>query len=450
MITLKLTNTLHGTKEPLKPIDGNKVKLYVCGITPYDYSHIGHGRSYVNFDLLVRSLRFFGYDVTYVRNVTDIDDKLLNKAIAQGNIHDYLSIAQHFTTDFHHQLDKLNCVHPDHEPRATQSIETIVEIIGKLIERGHAYVSGFDVYYDISTFPSYGQLSGKKLDDMQAGARVEINEKKRNPADFVLWKGNDHGAFWNSPWGMGRPGWHIECSAMIKASLGDTIDIHGGGHDLIFPHHENEIAQSEGATGVKLANIWMHNGFLNINKEKMSKSLGNMLSLHGLMEEVAPVVLRFYFLQHHYHSPMDFSHEGLQATQAAYKRLVNALTDTQATSTPVTLKSLLACNLPQWFDDLINALSDDLNSPKMLGIIFEHLNEIRDNAALKQTVYLLLSEVLGLSCEPLPEKEITLTPEVEALIAAREQARIDKNWKVADEIRAQLDALGYKVQDKKQ
>jgi cysteinyl-tRNA synthetase len=449
MIELKLTNTLSGSKELFKPIEASKVKLYVCGITPYDYSHIGHGRSYVNFDLLVRALTFFGYEVTYVRNVTDIDDKLLNKAIAQGNIADYLSIAQKFTDDFHLQLNKLNCMQPTHEPRATQSIPMIVEIIEQLVKRGHAYVSQHDVYFDISTFPAYGALSGKKLDEMQAGARVEINDKKRNPADFVLWKGNDHGAFWDSPWGKGRPGWHIECSAMIKEVLGDTIDIHAGGHDLIFPHHENEIAQSECATSKKLANIWMHNGFLNINKEKMSKSLGNMLSLGSILHEVDPMVLRFYFLQHHYHAPMDYSLEGLQSTRAAYKRLINALSGHSQSPQSITSTSFDRHNLPAWFNDLVTALADDLNSPKMLGIIFEHLAEIRDNAPLRQSVYELLFHGMGLSCTALAEEEVTVTPEITQLIAAREAARAEKNWKLADELRDRLTQLGYVAQDQK-
>ena len=450
MIELKLTNTFGGAKTVFKPLHSTAVKLYICGITPYDYSHIGHGRSYVNFDLLVRMLQFCGYSVNHVRNVTDIDDKLLNKAVTAGNILDYTKIAEFFSNDFHGQLTALNCLPPDHEPRATQSIAMMIELIEKLIARNHAYVSGFDVYFDVTSFKTYGQLSGKKLDEMQAGARVEINEKKRNPFDFVLWKGSDHGAFWDSPWGKGRPGWHIECSAMIKKVLGDTVDIHGGGHDLIFPHHENEIAQSECATGKKLANLWLHNGFLNINKEKMSKSLGNMVSLHQLLTEWDPMVLRFYYLQHHYRAPMDFAPDGLAAAQAAYKRLVAAVAGVKRDHSAVTLKSLLSCGLDEWFDEMLYALADDLNSPKMLGILFEHLHELKEHEATRSAVYQLLSGVLGLTCQPLPEKTVTLTPEIEALIAQREQARAAKNWKVADELRAQLASLGYTVQDKKQ
>lgn len=439
---LQLTNTLTKKKEVFEPLEEGKVKLYGCGVTPYDYSHIGHGRSYVFVDLLTRFLQFIGYDVSYVRNVTDIDDKLINKAEKAGDIMGYKALAEKFTELYRGEMDRLNCLPPKVEPLVTEHIKEIVEFIEGLIAAGKAYVVDNDVYFDVESFgEEYGKLSGKKLEDLQAGARVAVDERKKNPADFALWKGNDKELFWESPWGHGRPGWHIECSALAKAYLGESLDIHCGGMDLVFPHHENERAQSEALHGKIFTRYWVHNALLNIDKQKMSKSLGNILSLKEIFEKYDPMVLRYYFLQHHYRTPIDFSFELLKSAQVAYKKLIHCFEGTEGDSTAEEL-------LPA-VQEMVNALSDDLNSPKALGIVFEHLQEVRENKTLRIQVKSFLQGVLGLTLTPLQEEVVELTPEIRALIKEREEARGEKNWAKADEIRDQLKALGYEVQDKK-
>ncbi len=445
-MNIQLFNTLTKKKEILTPHAQEPLKLYVCGITPYDYAHIGHGRVYVTFDVLVRLLRFLSYPVTYVRNITDIDDKLITKAQQQGKT--YQDVADFFIKHFHQDTLHLNCLQPDHEPRVTAYIADIIAFIVKLIEKKHAYVLDHDVYFDIASFPAYGKLSKRNLDDMLAGARVDVNDKKKHPADFALWKGNTDGQFWQSPWGYGRPGWHIECSVMANKLLGSTLDIHGGGMDLIFPHHENEIAQSESLHDKQLATIWMHNAFVNINKEKMSKSLGNIIALHTILQTKDPMVLRFFYLQHHYRTPIDYSDDELEATQTAYKKLINHLEG--ETSKQATFSSLAdyATTNPV-AQAMLAALCDDLNTPKFLGLIFEHLAALKDDQKLRSFVYTLLHTVLGLTLQPIKEKTIAITPEIETLIKQREQARHDKNWALADQLRDKLKTLGYEVQDKK-
>jgi cysteinyl-tRNA synthetase len=436
-MNLTLYNTLSRRKEILSFTPHEPVKMYVCGVTPYDYAHIGHGRVYVNADLLARLLRFLGHDVIYVRNITDIDDKLLAKAAEKGDAGSYRSIAEHFTKLFQDEMKKLWFLVPTQEPRVTECIPNIIAFIVGLIDKGHAYVLDGDVYFDVASFPEYGTLSKRNLDDMLAGARVDVNEKKRHPADFALWKGNKENLFWQSPWGYGRPGWHIECSVMANKYLGTTIDIHGGGMDLIFPHHENELAQSAALHNAPLARVWLHNAFVNINKEKMSKSLGNIISLHTLFEKYDPMVVRFYYLQHHYRTPIDFSDDDMAAAQTAYKRLVAAF----------ELVSVADNKTVQ--PELIEALCDDLNTPKFFGMVFERLVACKTDKSLAQALKLLLVNVLGLSLKPLQEKILKLTPEIEKLLSEREQARKEKNWTRADKLRDELAALGYRVQDKK-
>src|SRR3989304_813986 len=319
---IKITNTLSGTKEAFKSREPGKVRLYVCGVTPYDNAHIGHGRVYVTFDMLYRLLHYLDYEVTYCRNFTDIDDKLLNKAEAAfGDRLRYKEIADSYIKSYTEDMRKLNTLPPDYEPRVTENIDAIIAFIQGLIGARKAYVANGDVYFHIQAFPDYGKLSKQKLDELRAGARVEVSELKKDPLDFALWKSEPEGQFWKSPWGYGRPGWHIECSALAATYLGKHIDIHAGGMDLIFPHHENEIAQSEGRYGAPFSKYWMHNAFVRVDKEKMSKSLGNFFTLQDVFKNIDPMVIRYYYITHHYRAPLDFSFDDIAAVQKSYQRL---------------------------------------------------------------------------------------------------------------------------------
>lgn len=441
-------DSLSKTKKVFTPITSHSVKLYVCGITPYDYAHLGHGRCYVSFDLLYRFLTLLNYNVTYVRNYTDIDDKIINKALQATPQAHYSDISKKFIASFKQDMQALNCLPPTHEPTVTESIESIISFVEGLITQKHAYVINNDVYFDISTFPSYGKLSGKNLEQLQAGARIDVDTRKKNPGDFALWKGTPNKTFWHSPWGFGRPGWHIECSAMAHSILGETIDIHGGGQDLQFPHHENEIAQTESLTKKTFANTWLHNAFVNINKEKMSKSLGNFVTLQGLFKDIDPMVLRYYYLQHHYRTPLDFSAEELTSVTTAYKKLtaLAQLLTEPITITNISIAEIIENNLGQ---KLIAALCDDLNTPKFLGIIFEHFSEIKLNSNYLRIIVFLLQSALGLTLNPLANTEPVITPEIEDLLKQRNIARQEKNWALADTLREKLKQLGYTPQDKK-
>jgi cysteinyl-tRNA synthetase len=447
---IKLTNTLTHQKEVFVPLSKDEVKIYVCGITPYDYSHLGHGRCYVNFDTLVRLFKFLDYKVNFVRNFTDIDDKILKKAEALGDLNLYPQVSKKFIEAYHKDMRALGNIKPTHEPKVTDYIPQIIDFVQKLIKKEIAYVIESDVYFDISKFSDYGKLSGRDISEQQAGARVEVDERKHNPADFVLWKGNQEGLFWKSPWGYGRPGWHIECSVMAQELLGETIDIHGGGMDLIFPHHENEIAQSEGLHKKIFANYWLHNAFITINKEKMSKSLGNFVTLKDIFNQFDPMVLRYFFLQHHYRTPIDFSDEELRASKTAYKKLINCFNSMvrqahHEREINVTSHDVLKNSLSQ---EIIEALCDDLNTPKALGIIFENLAVFKEDDQARLSVQAIIQNVLGLNLYPI-EEYISITPEIENLLKQRDQARKDKNWTLADKIRDQLKILGYEVKDKK-
>ncbi len=368
---LKITNTLSGKKESFKPIETKKIKLYVCGVTPYDYAHVGHGRVYVTFDVLYRLLKFLGYEVTYCRNFTDIDDKLLNRATKElGDQFRYGEIAQKFIDSFHQDVATLNCLPPTYEPRVTENMDEIINFIDGLVKKEKAYVVNGDVYFSIEQFPEYTKLSKQKLDDLHAGARVEIREKKKDPLDFALWKSEPEGTFWKSPWGYGRPGWHIECSALARLFLGEQIDIHGGGMDLIFPHHENEIAQTESLTGKQFSQYWMHNAFVRIDKEKMSKSLGNYFTLQEVFKQFDPMVVRFYYLNHHYRAPLDFSFDDLEVAKKTYQKL--ALFFAKHECTPRAYEVVAADSVVK---QMLEFLTDDLNTPGMLGVIFSNLGE---------------------------------------------------------------------------
>ncbi len=443
---LTITNTLTGAKELFKPIVDKQALLYVCGITPYDYAHLGHGRCYTVFDLLFRLLQVLEYEVTYCRNFTDIDDKLLARAQAEVNDqHAYPMIATKFINAFHEDMASLNCLTPTFEPRVTERIPEIISFIEHLIAKGNAYVVAGDVYYSIETFPEYGKLSKRDLSDLVVGARVQVREDKRSPFDFALWKKDIPGnPGWQSPWGWGRPGWHIECSALANHYLSQTIDIHGGGMDLIFPHHENEIAQSEGLHHKPLAHYWVHNAFVIINKEKMSKSLGNFFTLRQVFEHYDPMVVRYYLLNHHYRHPLEFSFTDLDSFAKSYQRL-------SLFFKPISLQSLTheALMTVPLLQKLMNALCDDLNVAKFFGILFDNLSMLSDDQEQAGIVKALVQTTLGLSLEPLAEQKILVTPEIQELIVLREQARLAKDWAQADALREQLRALGFMIQDHK-
>ncbi len=442
---LKLTNSLSKKKELFKPQKEKSVSLYVCGITPYDYSHLGHGRCYVSFDILVRLLKFLDYDVTYVRNYTDIDDKLLKKA-SESDL-TYTQIAQQFIDAYKKDMSALNNLEPTIEPRVTTHIPEIIDFIKKLVDTQKAYVLEHDVYFDITSFDKYGKLSHKNIDDLESGARVQTDTRKKHPGDFALWKGNDQKLFWESPWGYGRPGWHIECSVMAKKHLGETIDIHAGGADLIFPHHENEIAQSESLHNKTFAQYWLHNAFVNINKEKMSKSLGNIVSLKDIFKKIDPMVLRYYFLQHHYRTPIDFNIGDLDGVKTAYKKLITNFGQTKQITHQVTHKELALGH--ELTTKILNALCDDLNTSQALGLIFQSLQEIKQSEILTHAIQAILQNILGLTLQPLEEEIAPITPEIEQLIKEREAARAKKDWAQADVLRDKLLQLGYHVHDKK-
>lgn len=437
---IKLTNTYTGKKEIL-PVSDETIRLYVCGITPYDYAHIGHGRCYVMFDVLYRYLRSCGIPVSYCRNFTDIDDKLLHKAQEQyGDKFAYKKVADNFIEKYLEDMESLNCQFPDVQPRVTEVIKEIIEFIKGLIANGSAYVVDGDVYFSVKNFPAYGELSKRKLEQLCAGARVDINDKKQDPLDFALWKGEDEGTFWKSPWGWGRPGWHIECSVMAYKNLGKTIDIHGGGMDLMFPHHENEKAQSEALWKQTFSNIWMHIAFVQINKEKMSKSLGNFFTLRELFNEFDPMVIRFYLLSHHYRSPIDFSLEELERADKVYRKLCKIFSQRQC-----SLEGS-SCDIEVYplMQKITHFIEDDLNTVGIWGVIFEHAQDMGEEFC---SIKSFVQNILGLNLEILPEPVVCITSEMQELIEKRKKARLEKDWNTADMLRDQLIKMGYEVKD---
>jgi len=469
-MTIKIYNTLSGKREPLKPLVPGHVKLYVCGITSYDYCHIGHARSALAFDMIVRYLRYRNYKVTYVRNFTDIDDKIIARAQEQGCSSGEL--ANRFIDEFYVDMDKLGIDRPDLEPKATDHITEMIDIIGELIDKGMAYQSGTDVYYVVDSFPEYGKLSGRNLEDMKAGARIAVNEQKHNPMDFVLWKGSKPGEpTWESPWGPGRPGWHIECSAMSRKYLGTTFDIHGGGKDLIFPHHENEIAQSEGANGKPFVTTWIHHGFVTIRDEKMSKSLGNFLTIRDILSHYHPEILRFFVFSTQYRNPLDFSESAMQDATAGLERLygcVAAIDSLDPEAGDEQLQTALAGDDSEKISALEErfqqAMDNDFNTAQAQGIFFDTVKSINKNLKklpatparsdilfLKNAGSVLkkLADIMGLLRENSSsflssQKQLLLAnidideASVKAMIAEREQCRIEKNWSRSDEIRDEL------------
>ncbi len=442
-MSLQIFDTLAREKRDFQPIEAEKIGMYVCGMTVYDRCHLGHGRVMVAFDAIVRYLRFRGFDVNYVRNITDVDDKIFARAAERGI--DFSELTAEMIDAMHQDEKKLGCQSPNLEPRATSNIESMLKLIETLISKDAAYqgASG-DVYFRVSAFPEYGKLNNRKLDDMIAGARVAVADDKESPADFVLWKSAKEGEeSWPSQFGPGRPGWHIECSAMSMDALGQTFDIHGGGPDLKFPHHENEIAQSEAATGCTFARYWMHAGAVRVNEEKMSKSLGNFVTLDALFKEFHPEVIRFFLLQSHYRSAISFSDDALVQAETAYSRLVQALPD-----------ELSAPSSDAIFE-FQTLMDDDFNTPRAIALLFELASEGSSESA---SSVMAIGKVLGLFAsgkEAFFEQQQALKAAksglsdaaIDALIVAREQARKDRDFGTADKIRDDLIAQGVVLED---
>ena len=448
---LKIYNDLSRSKETFEPLQPGKVNLYVCGMTVYDLCHLGHARVMVVFDVVYRYLKAVGYDVTYIRNITDIDDKIINRANENGE--PFHELTERFIQAMHEDSDALGIIPPDAEPKATDHIVEIISMCEKLIEKGHAYVAdNGDVYYDVYSFPTYGKLSGKSLEDLQAGARVEPGDVKRNPLDFALWKSaKPDEPSWQSPWGDGRPGWHIECSAMSTKALGDTFDIHGGGADLTFPHHENEIAQSEGATGHPFVKYWMHNGFVRINDEKMSKSLGNFFTVREILERYQAEEVRYFILTSQYRSPLNYSDEHLDNARNALTRFYTALRGLPE-ATPMADT--------QFEKDFHAAMQDDFNTPEALATLFELVREINrvraDDESAAASLGALLRQLGDLIGILQSDAESYLRggavandgdAEIDALVAQRNEAKANKDWGTADEIRNKLQEMGIVLED---
>src|SRR5262245_29579791 len=455
-MALRIFNTLTGEKEAFSPLTAGKVRMYVCGLTVYDSVHLGHCRFLLTFDVIYRYLQLCGYEVTFARNFTDIDDKIIKRANEEQVSCE--TITERYIAEFHQDGGALGLLPPTVEPRATQHISEIIELIRRLEAKGLAYSVNGDVYYSVGGFSSYGKLSRKNIAELEAGARVEVDERKRSPLDFALWKPGKPGEpIWESPWGPGRPGWHIECSAMSTKYLGQPFDIHGGGRDLIFPHHENEMAQSEGSNAQPLARYWLHNGFLNINQEKMSKSLGNFFTIREILKEFDAAALRHYFLSSHYRSPMDFSKEGLAEAARATDRIHETV---ERTSRTVRTAAEADVGLMEVFR---REMDDDFNTPRALALIFDEvraLNRLLDEKkakglAARASALRTMCSTLGLLYDGYFERKIQrwmsntgVSRElIEKRIAQREQARKSKNWGEADRIRGELQGMGVLVED---
>ena len=450
---LKIYNTLTRKKEEFKPRVEGKVGMYVCGMTVYDYCHIGHARVMVVFDTVARYFRYLDYDLTYVRNITDIDDKIIQRANENGE--DFNQLTERFIEAMHQDERALGVLPPDIEPKATQSIDSIVEMIDVLIKNGLAYVgSNGDVFYAVTKFNNYGKLSGKNLNDLQAGERVDVDFAKHNPLDFVLWKmAKVNEPAWESPWGLGRPGWHIECSAMSTCCLGNHFDIHGGGMDLQFPHHENEIAQSEGATGESFVNLWMHNGFVRVNEEKMSKSLGNFFTVREVLKQYKPEIIRFFILSSHYRSPLNYSDEQLNDARLALTRLYTAIRGCDVQNASIDLDYKVRFEV---------AMNDDFNTPVALSVLFDLVRElntakevksakVQDLVATLRFLGGLLGIVQGDADDFLKSGvvngEAINVELIEQQIQARLEAKKAKDWGLADKIRNDLKEQGVIIED---
>jgi len=461
---MKVFDTLTGEKQEFNPIEGNTIKMYVCGPTVYDHAHIGHARSAVVFDVIRRWFEYKGYKVIYVRNYTDVDDKIIKRSKEEGI--PWYEVAQKYIASYEEDMKALNVKEPTFKPKVTEHIREIIELIQGLIDKGYAYESGGDVYFRVKKFPEYGKLSKRKIEELLAGARIEPGENKEDPLDFALWKRSKEGEpGWESPWGIGRPGWHIECSAMAMKYLGETMDIHGGGLDLIFPHHENEIAQSESYTGKPFARFWIHNGFVMVNKEKMSKSLGNFFTIKEILEKFSPDTVRFFLLSTHYRSPIDFSFERLKDTERSLKRILNFLESKEV------IKSLLELNeespqahqISEYKKTFEEAMDNDFNTAKALGVLFElvkEANTIKDKAVkagkINKTEKKFILDSINFVEETLKilgfklEKDYSNQLEdelIKLLIEVRNELRKKKIFELADLIRDKLKEMGITLED---
>lgn len=459
---LKIQNTLSGKKEEFVPLKAGEVRMYVCGVTVYDSCHVGHARSLFIFDVVYRYLKFLGYQVTFVRNFTDVDDKIIQRAKEAGTTSE--AIAGRYIREFERDSAALGLLPPTYEPKATEHIPQMISLIQRLVDRGVAYRVSGDIFFQVDRFPAYGKLSRRRLEELEAGARVEVDERKRSPMDFALWKGSKEGEpSWESPWGGGRPGWHIECSAMSTKYLGQPFDIHGGGMDLIFPHHENEIAQSESTSDIPFARYWMHHGLLTVNQEKMSKSLGNIYTVQEMLERHEAAALRQYLLLSHYRSPIDFSEQGLEEAERGMERIYETIGRSDR-----VLASSNGGSGPE--ESLLDAfrreMDEDFNTPRALALVFEEvrgLNRMLDDGKIAGLAPRLLAlkamgEVLGLLQEE-PEAFLQKKKErwiqrqglaleaIEELIRRRERARSERKWQEADRIRNELGEKGITLED---
>lgn len=460
-MSVKVYNTLTRAKEEFVPLEEGKVKMYVCGPTVYNYIHIGNARPFIIFDTLRRYLEYRGYDVTYVQNFTDVDDKIINRSHEEGISPE--EVAAKYIKEYFVDCDGLGIKRATVHPQVTDNIQQIIEFIKELEDKGYAYAVNGDVYFDTNKFEGYGKLSGQKQEDLEAGVRIEVNDQKRHPMDFVLWKAKKEGEpGWDSPWGEGRPGWHIECSVMSKRYLGETIDIHAGGQDLTFPHHENEIAQSEARSGKTFSKYWMHNGYININDEKMSKSKGNFFTVRDISKLYDLEIVRFFMLSAHYRNPVNFSDEMLNQAKAGLERLYNTkekleFTLSNLVESPLTEKEIeLVKELDNFRQKFIDAMDDDVNTADAVSVIFELAklinSNVDENSSLEFAKKCLdeFNELTGVLNIVNKKKDTVLDKDIEELIQKRTDAKKNKEFQLADDIRQQLLDMGIVLEDTRQ
>ena len=456
---MQVYNTLTNRKEEFVPIEPGKVRMYVCGPTVYNFFHIGNARPFVVFDTLRRYFKYRGYEVKFVQNFTDVDDKIINRAKEEGITAP--EVSEKYIKEYFNDAEALNVMKADVHPKVSEHIPEIIEFVQTLIDKGYAYEADGDVYYSTRKFSDYGKLSGQNIDDLESGARIAIGEVKEDPLDFALWKARKEESeiAWESPWGMGRPGWHIECSTMAKKHLGETIDIHGGGQDLTFPHHENEIAQSEACNGVPFAHYWMHNGYINVDGKKMSKSLNNFFTVRDIREQYSGDVIRFFLLSGHYRSPINFSDALMEQSKQGYERIANAIEtleflEANGNDEAMADEAVKLASLDKHREKFIEVMDDDLNTADGIAAIFELVSEInldvKDGASksfAKEALARIkeLTDVLGIFSGD--DEEEGLGDDIQALIDERQAARKEKNWARADEIRDQLAAMGITLKD---